>query len=136
MSTNTKNVEKVRRPGSLPRPSSVALLVATASAAVMAVIYLLIGTETLHVIEPATDQPAFGYPAAAAFGALAVVVYQSRRRLVWAAAVLIQVFVAFVYFNLADQRTPPFEVWGVTLRVIQIPLIAALVYLAIRDDRR
>jgi peptidoglycan/LPS O-acetylase OafA/YrhL len=135
MSTNTRRIETVRRPGSLPRAPRIALLVATASAAVMAVIYLLIGTETLSVIEPVTDQPTFGYAAAAAFGVLAVVVYQSRRRLVWVAAALMQLFVAFVYFNLADQRTPHFEMWGITLRIIQIPLIAALVYLAIRDDR-
>jgi hypothetical protein len=50
--------------------------------------------------------------------------------------VAFQVFVYWAYFNVSKQRTPPFEVWGITLRIIQLPLLGALVYLAARVPQR
>jgi hypothetical protein len=40
--------------------------------------------------------------------------------------------VVWGYFAVAPSRTPAFEVWGITLRIIQVPLFAALVLLALR----
>lgn len=45
---------------------------------------------------------------------------------------LFQLFVFWAYIDVAKTRTPPFETWGILLRVILVPLLAALVYLAVR----
>jgi hypothetical protein len=45
---------------------------------------------------------------------------------------VLQLLVVWGYFAVALDRTPAFEVWGITLRFIQLPLFAALVYLSLR----
>ncbi len=108
---------------------------AAALAAAMAAIYFLIGVGVLTVVEPRDDGSSmiyFGLPAGSAFllGAL-LLLTQDRRRL-WIAGLALQVFVVWGYFAVAPSRTPSYEVWGLTLRAIQVPLIAALAYLALR----
>ncbi len=58
----------------------------------------------------------------------------SMVRSLWIAGAVFQVFVYFAYFNVAPQRDPPFEVWGITLRIIQIPLLLAVAWLALRPQ--
>jgi hypothetical protein len=87
------------------------------------------------VIEPSDDQPVFGLIAAAAFIGFAVLLMAVRRRIVWIALAAVQVFIAFTYFDLAAERVPDFEPWGIAVRVLQIPLVVALAYLIARGPR-
>ncbi len=107
---------------------------AAAIAIVMAAIYLLIGFEVLRVVN---EQPAgtylfcFGASAAALFGIGAVLLVGLDRRPLWVVGAILQVLVAALYVAVAPSREPNFEIWGITLRILQIPLFAALVYLAL-----
>jgi len=101
----------------------------------IAAIYLLIGLGVLTVISPAADDPSmavFGFSAGSAFllGAFLLVAFD--RRVLWILGAVLQVLVVWGYFAVAPDRTPAFEVWGITLRIIQLPLFAALVYLSLR----
>lgn len=100
-------------------------------AAVTAVLYLLIGLHLITVLDGNADQTWGLAPAAAyALGAALLVGYD--RRLVWILGALLQVFVIYTYFNLAAQRSPAYEVWGIAIRVVQFSLLAVLAYLATR----
>lgn len=104
-------------------------------AAAMASIYVLIGLGVVKVVD---DQPVgadlfgFGMAAAALFATGAVLLVAFDRRALWVLGAILQVGVAVLYVAVSVQRDPPFEVWGVTLRALQVPLFAALVYLAVR----
>ena len=104
---------------------------ATASA----VVYLLIGLEILAVVDVGPDDPSllwFGIPASLAFLFGAVVMLVTERRLWWALGAAFQTFAIIAYFNVAPNRTPPFEFWGIALRVVQVLILAGLVALLIR----
>ncbi len=108
---------------------------AAAIAIVMAAIYLLIGFEVLRVVneQPAgTDLFGFGAGAAALFGIGAILLVGLDRRPLWVVGAILQVLVAALYIAVAPSRQPSFEIWGITLRILQVPLFAALVYLALR----
>jgi presenilin-like A22 family membrane protease len=103
--------------------------------AVMAAIYFLIGVGVLHVVETHPGEPSllyFGLPAGSAFllGSLLLVLFD--RRELWILGAVLQVLVVLGYFAVAASRTPAYEMWGMTLRLIQIPLFVALVYLVVR----
>lgn len=105
--------------------------VAAPLCAVTAVLYLLIGLRVLIVLDGNADQTWGLAPAAAyALGAGLLVAYD--RRLLWILGAILQVFVIYTYFNLASQRTPAFEVWGIVIRVVQVMILIALVYLEVR----
>lgn len=112
---------------------------AAALAVAMAVIYYLIG---LGVLEVVTETPEgmslfwFGIPAGSAFLLGAVLLVGFDRRILWMLGAVLQVFVVIGYLMVAPDRTPAFETWGITLRIIQVPLLAALVYLALRAPGR
>ncbi len=106
-----------------------------AMAAAMAVIYYLIGAGVLTVVTPTGEEDGllvFGILAGTAFAAGAALLLIFDARILWIAGALFQVLVVLMYIAVAPQRDPHFEVWGITLRLIQIPLIAGLLYLAIR----
>ena len=108
---------------------------AAAVSAAIATIYLLIGLGVLTVLSPTADDPSmaiFGFSAGSAFliGALLLVGFD--RRVLWILGAVLQVLVVWGYFAVAPDRTPAFEVWGITLRFIQLPLFAALVWLSLR----
>jgi hypothetical protein len=111
---------------------------ATASA-VMAAIYYLIGLGVLDVGHSTTstsaDLTGFGALAGTAFLLLALLLATTDRRWIWIAATVFQFFVYVVYVSVSSGRVPAFEVWGVTLRVVQIPLVLALLYLSIKAPR-
>lgn len=106
-----------------------------AMAALMAAIYFLIGAGVLQVVTP-NDDPgflfAFGASAGGAFLLGALLLVRFDRRWLWALGAIFQVFVFWGYFTVAPDRTPAFEPWGITLRIVQVPLLIALLYLAIR----
>lgn len=110
--------------------------VAAAVAASMAAIYYLIGIGTLSVGSVENGDVGFilvfGALAGSAFLLGAVLLVTVDRRWLWMLGAVFQVFVYIGYFSVARDRTPAFEAWGITLRVIQVPLLAALLYLAWR----
>ena len=102
-------------------------------AAAMAVIYFLIGLGVLNVGGSAADRQfliVFGALAGGAFLLGAILLVRFDRRWVWILGAIFQVFVYWAYVDVSKSRTPPFETWGITLRVIQLPLLAALAWLA------
>jgi hypothetical protein len=109
--------------------------IGAACAAAMAVIYFAIGSGVVQVVEP-TDPPVdllpFGALAGGAFLLGALLLATLDRRVLWILGAAFQIGVAIMYVVVSQQRTPPFEVWGITLRIIQIPLLAVLAYLALR----
>ncbi|MGH8927946.1 MAG: hypothetical protein ACRDWH_06315 [Acidimicrobiia bacterium] len=105
--------------------------VAAAMAAVASAIYFLIGFEVVTVIENRDDQAGFGLPAGVGFAVAALLILLFDNRLVWAVGAVMQTVIIFLYFSFASQRIPQFEFWGLTIRLAQFVLLAALVYLAV-----
>jgi hypothetical protein len=118
------------------RTTRPAVYLAAGFCLLIAAVYLMIGLTVVTVIQPSDDQPVFGFIAAAAFAGSAMILLAVRRRIVWIALAAVQVFIAFTYFDLAAERVPAFEPWGIVLRILQIPLLAALGYLVVRTPRR
>ncbi len=106
--------------------------VAAAMAAAMAAMYFLIGFRIVAVVEDVEAQPAFGIPAGIGFAVAAVVLVLLDRRSLWIAGAVFQTLIIYTYFNLASQRTPAFEAWGILIRVAQVVILGALVILALR----
>jgi hypothetical protein len=112
---------------------------AAAVATAMALIYFGIGLGVLDVGGSAAARSfliVFGGLAGGAFLLGALLLVRFDRRWLWVLGVLFQVFVYWAYVDVSKIRTPPYEVWGITLRIIQLPLLAALVYLAVRAPQR
>jgi hypothetical protein len=112
-------------------------LIGAIAAAVMAAIYLLIGLGVLNVGRSTSAGNAdpnamlvFGVSAGAAFALGAVLLLLTDWRPLWILGLAFQVLVYAAYVSVSAQRDPPFEVWGITLRVIQVPLLFALAYLS------
>ncbi len=110
--------------------------VGAAASATMAVIYFLIGLRIFDIGGSTTgdtvDVGLFGASAGSAFLTLAILLLLADRRWLWIPAVLIQVFVFAIYIGTSGIRVPPFEISGITLRIVQIPLLLALVYLSVK----
>ena len=110
--------------------------VGAAAAAAMAAIYYLIGIGVLKVVDPGAttgdtpDMLVFGAGAGTMFLVGAILLFGTDRRLLWVGGAVLQVLVAAMYVAVSPSRTPQFELWGITLRLIQVPLFAALLYLA------
>jgi hypothetical protein len=111
---------------------------AAAVAAIMAATYFLIGLGVLNVGGSDSARAflwVFGALAGGAFLLGAILLVTVDRRWVWVAGLLFQVFVYWAYVDVSKTRTPPFETWGITLRIVQLPLLVALGYLAIKGSR-
>ena len=67
---------------------------------------------------------------------LAVVLAVSSARWVLAAGAALQILVLVGYVVVASERTPAYEAWGITSKVLQVLLLAALVYLATQRPGR
>ncbi len=104
------------------------------AASTMAVIYILIGLRVLDIggsaSGEAVDLAMFGFSAGVAYLVLALLLQRTDRRWVWVLAVVAQVWVYVVYVSVSGTREPAFETWGIILRLIQVPLLGALIYLA------
>lgn len=109
---------------------------AAAMAAVAAAMYFLIALRLVTVLDDAAaDQTIFGAIAAAGYLLGAVLLMVWPRRLVYILGALLQVFVIAMYFNVASDRTPHYEVWGLLLRIPEVLILASLVYLSVRSRR-
>ena len=75
------------------------------------------------------------FVAAALFALLAVLLATVPRRPVFLAGAALQLLVIVGYLVIAAERSPAFEAWGVSLKVLQVAVLAALVALAVRGTR-
>ncbi len=109
-------------------------LLAAGLAAVTALMYALIGAGVLTVVEQAgPDAPSlltFGLGAGAMFGLGAALLVLFDQRALWAVGAGLQIGVILMYIAVAPQRTPQYEVWGLTIKALQAVLLGALLYLA------
>ncbi len=104
--------------------------------AATAFIYVLIGLGIVSVVdEVAGDAPdllTFGLAAGAAYVLGAALLVAFDRRALWFVGSVLQVGVIVMYLVVSSTRTPPFEVWGVAIKVLQLVLLGALLYLSVR----
>jgi peptidoglycan/LPS O-acetylase OafA/YrhL len=100
---------------------------------VVAAIYLAIAAGATS-IEPSDDMDlvVFGVGAASIFLVGAALLMTQDRRPLWAAGAVLQLMIGGMYLVVSSDRTPAFEVWGLGLRVLQVPLLVLLVLLAVR----
>lgn len=118
------------------RPSrSTARRVGAGLASAMAIIYFGIGLGVLDI--GANEETrgfliVFGALAGGAFLMGAILLTAVDRRWLWVLGTMFQIFVIWAYIDVSKTRTPPFEMWGILLRIIQVPLLAVLGYLALR----
>lgn len=96
------------------------------------VMYILIGLHLVTVLDGDADQK-WGLAAAAAYAVGIWLLIKYDRRTLWILGALLQVFVIYTYFNVASQRSPAYEIWGILLRIAQFILLGLLVYLAYRQ---
>jgi hypothetical protein len=100
-----------------------------------AVVYALIGAGVLSVLNgapgPRPGLIVFGVLAGGAFLLGAVLLMRFDRRVLWMVGAAFQAFAIAAYFNVAPQRVPPYEVWGLSLKVAQAVLLVALLFLGI-----
>jgi hypothetical protein len=113
------------------------------AAAATACLYFLIGLRVLYIGEStstsAADKPdifAFGAMTGIAFAVTAILLYLFRSRPLWIAVIALQVIVLAGYVAISGQRNPPYEVWGLTIKALQVVILAAVVYLLARPARR
>jgi hypothetical protein len=88
------------------------------------------------VLDTPEEQTVFGLIAGGAFLVGAVVLLVVQRRAVWIVGTLGLAFVIFTYFDLASERSPQFETWGILIRIVQGIMLLVLAYLAIRPLSR
>lgn len=133
-----------RRPASTataPRTAVTRLRVRTLAmylSLAIAALYGLIASNVVTVIagpaeQVARDQLGFALPAAAVYALGTVLLWRFDHRVLWAAGAILQVLVIAMYFAVSPQRDPTFEAWGITIRMLQFALLAALAHLATRS---
>jgi hypothetical protein len=131
MSTNIMTEHDQNRTYDTDGERRIIRYIAAGLSAITAVIYLMIGFNIVSVLDTPTDQ-VFGFPAAIAYALGAVLLVWLDRRIIWILGAAFQVFVIYMYFNLAGQRSPDYEFWGVLLRVPQLIVLVTLTYLTVR----
>jgi hypothetical protein len=107
-------------------------MVAAAMAAVSSAIYFLIGFQVVAVIDDVSQQAAFGIPAGLAFALAAIVLLRTDHRFLWVGGAILQFLIIAMYFSVAPQRSPQYEIWGILIRVAQVVLLACLVALSFK----
>jgi len=104
-----------------------------------AAVYALIGAGALHVVAGAPGEGpslvVFGALAGGAFLLGAVLLMRFDRRALWWIGAGFQAFAIATYFNVAPQREPPYEAWGLSLKAAQVVLLALLLILAVTRSR-
>jgi hypothetical protein len=119
------------------RPRAIRYFAAVA-AAVSAILYLLIGFEVIYIGEAASggnpDLLAFGLMVGGISAVIAVLLAFIGRRLVWIPIALFNIAVIFGYFALAEAREPQFAPWGLVVKVMQLLVLGAVIYLVFRGS--
>lgn len=104
---------------------------AAALAAVAAVIYFMIGFRVVTVLNTPEYQT-FGIAAGLAYVLGAVLLAALDHRVVGTLGAILQAVVIYTYFDVAAERIPTFELWGIVLRIVQVLILIALIYLEVR----
>jgi len=122
------------------RTPAVARVVAALASLGAGAIYLLIGTNVVSVgrstQEATTDLFAFGAFMAVVSLAVAIALWLvpwSRVALIGVAIVELVALIGYV--AAAGLREPPFDVWGVLIKILQATVLVATVYLFSERDR-
>ena len=100
-----------------------------------AALYLLIGLEVVTISTDTTatsDIFGFGALMAAVYAGLALLLLRSGARTTLLAVAIVQVVTLVGYVAVASVRTPPFEPVGLTIKALQIAMLPAVAYLALR----
>ena len=109
-----------------------------AAAWVSAVLYYLIGFGVLDIGEAkdgaATDLLGFGLITGTTFVVAGVVVLLVHRRWLIALVGLLDLVVIIGYFAVSGIREPPYEVWGLTIKGLQVVLLLAIGFLTLKAD--
>jgi hypothetical protein len=111
--------------------SRVAALLAAGSA----LLYALIAAGVLSVGRADGGELGILGAAAVVYLVLAAVLWFVPRPFVWLGATVMQLLVIAMYVAIAPERDPSFEVWGISLRVLQVAMIAVLITLLVRRVR-
>ena len=102
--------------------------------------YFGIGLGVLKIVDTTTpDTPdlfTFGAVSGAAFVLGTVLLLAFDHRGVWLLGALFQVGAIVMYVAISPQRTPPFEQWGILIKVLQVAILVALAYLVVRRPVR
>ncbi len=114
-------------------------LAAGALALANAMVYALIGAGVARVVDDTAGADVslttFGALAGGAFLLGAVLLWATDRRVLWLLGAAFQLFAIGAYLGVAPQRTPSFEPWGVSLKVVQALLLVMLAFLAMTPGR-
>jgi hypothetical protein len=130
---------KAEQPGWLDRLTThtrALTAIVLALTAACAVVYLAIGLGFIYE-QPKDGVPlaVFGFSAAAAFALGVVLMVVRPGRNVWILGAAFMAFVIVAYVNVAPKRNPSFEIWGISLKIAQAFILAALLGLLARDRR-
>lgn len=109
--------------------------IVAALAAANAAIYGLIATGVFSVGRAEGGELGILGAAGVVYLVLALLLWFVPRPLVWLGAALLQVPVIAMYVAIASERDPSYEVWGITLRVLQVALLVTLVTLLVQRLR-
>jgi hypothetical protein len=113
--------------------------VAAALSAACAAVYFAIGFGLVYPVEPAADAPSlllFGIPAGLAYAVGFALLLGVDRLGPWIMGAILQVLVIVLYVMVAEKRSPPFEAWGILLKVAQAAILASLVWLILAPGGR
>jgi hypothetical protein len=104
--------------------------------AACALVYAAIGLGLIYQQRPDGMRLwVFGYSAASAF-ALGVVLLLARPgRIVWILGSAFMILVIVAYVLVAPSRQPSFEIWGISLKIAQLLILASLVGLLVQDRK-
>jgi hypothetical protein len=112
-------------------------IVAIALCTACAVVYVAIGLGLVYEQRPEGIRLwAFGYSTALVFAVGIVLLLLKPGRLAWTLGSAFMVFVLVAYVVVAPRREPSFEIWGISLKVAQAVILAALLGLIAEDRRR
>jgi hypothetical protein len=104
-----------------------------------AALYLLIGIGWLTVgastQEATTDLFGFGVLMGGVYAVTSLAIWFMRSRVVLALVAAFQLIPLLGYVAFAGLREPPFELWGVLIKVCQVGVLVAAAALALRSSR-
>jgi hypothetical protein len=109
------------------------------TAGISALLYYLIGFGVLDIGEAASGEDpgllGFGLSAGTVFLLAGVLVLFVQRRWLVALIGLMDAAVIAGYFVMADIRVPSYEVWGLSIKAVQVVLLLAIGFLLIGGER-
>jgi glucose dehydrogenase len=69
------------------------------------------------------------------FLVLAALLWRFASRVLWLGTTILQALMIWMYVVIGAERVPPFEFWGISIRVAQVALIGVLITLLVRSMR-